>query len=253
MTIFLRLTAFALLITLGATASAALVVNPPLPIDRQLTVQVIQVANDDGSNPAPLFGSASAQTAIFNGIDTIWSQAGIDVEFKFRLTPYFDTFTLVGNNPPRPTSDLNTIISSANAEGGVLDPNPKVINLFMVRIVPGFSQTSDNTSNGLAFVGGNGITLWAGPNLTGFQGGREVISSVLAHEIGHNLGLNHLGALENLMESGGDGERLNAAQISTARNSSLVVAIPEPSAVLMFGSALLLAGISRRKLSRSAA
>ncbi|MEO8354013.1 MAG: reprolysin-like metallopeptidase, partial [Chthoniobacteraceae bacterium] len=168
------------------------------------------------------------------GIDQIWAQAGIDVEFKFRLAPFDDTFSLLGNsgnNSPRPTGDLNAIVSAANASGGVLDANPKVINLLLVRIVPGFSQTTDNTANGLAFQPGNGIALWAGSNLSGFSSGRDVISSVLAHEIGHNLGLSHVTTAQNLMQSGGpddDGERLTASQIATARGSSFLVSVPEP-------------------------
>ena len=49
------------------------------------------------------------------------------------------------------------------------------------------------------------MAMWAGPNLFSFNGGREIIASVLAHEIGHNLGLPHIGASQNLMQSGGSG------------------------------------------------
>jgi hypothetical protein len=38
------------------------------------------------------------------------------------------------------------------------------------------------------------------------------VASVIAHEIGHNLGLEHVTTGENLMKPGGGGERLNAAQ-----------------------------------------
>src|SRR5688572_29900208 len=96
MNFFRSLSLAAVLALVVSRSGAALIVNPPMTIDRQLTVHVIQVADDAGGNAAPLFGSASAQTAIFAGIDTIWAQAGIDVEFKFRLSPYNDTFTLTG-------------------------------------------------------------------------------------------------------------------------------------------------------------
>lgn len=229
------------------TSFAAFIVNPAQAIEYRLTVQVIQVARDDGSSPAPLFGTPTQQAAIFAGIDTIWAQAGIDVEFKFRLMPYQDTFTLVGNagSGIRPTSDLNTIISRASNAGGVLDPDSKVLNLFMVETVPGFAPLEDNYSAGLAFVGGNGIAFWAGPDLPSFAGGREVISAVLAHEIGHNLGLDHISTAENLMKSSGEGERLTSAQIATARSSSLLVSVPEPGTVALFLCALPLIAASR--------
>lgn len=79
-----------------------------------------------------------------------------------------------------------------------------------------------------------------------------MIASVLAHEIGHNLGLDHLEEAENLMQAGGDadpGQRLNAAQISTALASSFSVPIPEPAtiALLVCGGALAWIRIRRRQ------
>jgi hypothetical protein len=221
-------------ILVAQSASAQLIVNSSLPIVERVNVRVIPVANNDGLSPAPLFGTAPQQANIFSFVDTIWSQAGIDVNFTFAPTIYnnsFANFGTPGNNNPRPTGDLNTIISSANSAGGILDPDPNTLNLFMVNIVPGFPQTNEFTTNGLAFINGNGMAFWAGPELPTFGAGQEVIASVLSHEIGHNLGLDHITEPENLMQAGGSsfpGERLNAVQIATALNSPYTVPVPEP-------------------------
>ena len=218
------------LLTSGIFSQAALVTNPGQPITEVVRVNPIIVSDDAGNNPAPFLGAPSEESEILGLIDDIWAQAGIDVEF-LPTTTYDSSFALTGTSDPRPTSDLNTIVSNASSVPGVLSADPNVINMFFVQIVPGFSQTSDNTANGLAFVGGNGVAQWAGPNLTGFEGGREVIASVIAHEIGHNLGLDHITETENLMQEGGapnQGERLNSSQIATALASNFSVAVPEP-------------------------
>ena len=241
--------------SLACQATAALILNAAMPITERVTVNLIDVANNDGTNAASVFGNVAQQAAILNNIDLIWAQAGIDIDFKFRAGTYNNTFAnfgTTGANSPRPGNDLFTTISNAQAAGGVLDPNPNVLNLFLVNIVPGFSQTSANTANGISILGGNGITAWAGPNLVSFAAGQEVIASVFAHEIGHNLGLDHIVEAENLMQPGGSpnlGQRLNAAQIATAIASpfSVVVAVPEPSST---GLILVSIGIFGLKMRR---
>ncbi len=231
----------AVLVVAGA-ANAALVVNPAQPITHEVKVNVIAVADDSGNNAAPLFGTAGEQAAIFGFVDTIWAQAGIDVNFSFLSGTYDNSFALTGAASPRPEADLFTIVN--NAPSGVKSADPNTINLFMVRVVPGFAQTSDNTSNGLAILNGNGIAFWSGPNLPGFTGGQEVVAAVLAHEIGHNLGLNHIVEAENLLQASGSGERLNSSQIATALASSLAVPIPEPVSLSLLAAALF---VARRK------
>jgi hypothetical protein len=222
-------------IALSGQVRAALVVNPALPITDRIKVNLIATADNDGSDStAGMFGSTTQQAQVFSLVDVIFAQAGVDVEFAFRPGAYHSSFARTGEpgaNNPRPQSDLNVIRNAASAAGGVLSGDPNTINLFLVSIVPGFSALSANATAGLATIGGNGVAYYGGESLLDFAGGREILASVLSHELGHNLGLSHNMLSENLMQSGGgeDGERLSAAQIQTVLASRFTVPAPAPT------------------------
>jgi hypothetical protein len=199
---------------------AELIVNPPRPITHRVSVQIIQTALDNGTLPATVFGTASQATGIEAGIDTIWAQAGIDIDFLPDVIRYNNTFAYQGNGGSRPSSDLGTILANA---GTIMNPAPPVINEFFVNIVPNFSFTSENTANGIANIGRDGTAQFVGDNLLSFAGGREVIAGVVAHEIGHVLGLKHAASgLPNLMSPQGTSEQLSNEQIDAIfRTTSL--------------------------------
>ena len=203
---------------------AALIVDPPKAITHRVTVQIIETALDNGTSPATIFGNTTQRASIEAGIDSIWAQAGIDIAFLSTITRYNNTFAYQGNGGTRPSGDLDRIISAA---GVVMNPDPAIINMFFVNIVPGFPFTTESTANGIGNLGVDGIAQFVGDSLLTFQNGRDVIAGVVAHEIGHNLGLKHTsdgGA--NLMSPQGTTAQLTAAQISavfqtTFRNDSL--------------------------------
>jgi hypothetical protein len=222
--IMLALAAAVAFLLAAGISSATLIVDPPQAITKQITVQLIRTALTGGTSPATVFGSASQRADIEAGIDSIWAQAGIDINILPTITNYNNTFAYQGNagSGTRPSGDLNTMFTNAATTGGILNADSLTLNLIMVNVVPNSMPFDEDTAAGYARISGNGINGYVGDNLLTFENGRDVISKVMAHEIGHNLGLNHSspnGA--NLMAtSGSTSQQLTASQITTARSSN---------------------------------
>lgn len=194
----------------------------------ELVVRPIVVSNNNGSNTATYFGDADTQLEIETLIDDIFAQANVDVVWQNEVS-YNNSFANNGNSGTRPASDLNTIVDNGDANG-VGSSNPNVIDAYFVQRAPGFGTVGDNTANGLAFIDSSGTTIHVGDNLLGFQSGLEVIAGVVAHELGHNLGLDHVEAASNLLNSGqtvaSNGNYfITSGQRSTIQNSSFTVPI----------------------------
>ena len=94
--------------------------------------------------------------------------------------------------------------------------DPLVIDAYFVEVASGFADVGESVANGLALIGGNGITMHVGDNVLNTDQGIETVASTTAHEIAHNLGLAHVDSPTNLL---GQGVELNDSQISTIRGS----------------------------------
>ncbi len=199
------------------SAQATLIVNPPRPITHKVDVQLIQTLLTDGSQSATVFGSATERASIEAGIDMIWAQAGIDINFLPSITTYANTFAYQGIMPPdqeRPIDDLSMIASNARIAGKT-NPDSRVINMFFVEISPGFKLLSPNYVAGVGYIGSNGIAAFIGSSKLSTQSGHDVIAGVIAHEIGHNLGLDHTTSkIANLMSPGGTSDQISQQQIN---------------------------------------
>ena len=193
-------------------------------VTQQVTIRPIIVSNTNGSNTAEFFGNAEQEAEIKRLIDEIYIAAGVDVRWEAPQT-YRNTFANVGSSSSRPTTDLETVVVNGDVAGRG-SSNPLVVDMYFVEKAAGFSDTGEDVANGLAFVGESGVTIHIGDNLVGFEAGREVIARVTAHELAHNLGLDHVTTAGNLMNTGANaGERLTQAQINAILASSITTPV----------------------------
>lgn len=155
----------------------------------QVTIQPINVCDDSGLN----CGNPTEEL-FFAETRKIWAQADINVTFlAFNQFNNSGFQTIDGPTDTTSAPSLGNLSSAAN-NGENADST--VINIWFLDNITGGSF-------GLGFIGGNGIAI--ADETFAFNSGNGRLDTI-AHEIGHNLGLDHASAAGdnfNLMRSGG--------------------------------------------------
>jgi hypothetical protein len=207
----------------------------------KVTIQPIIVRDDMGNN-APNWKIFGPET------QKIWDQANLSISW---LTPNFFNDTALQNidgtnaadDTPQPTFDDLT------KPGHGQNANPLVIDMWFVHTI--------SMAWGEGFLGGNGIAISSDTVTANNRLDTE------AHELGHNLGLDHVAGADFLMNPGdtrdvptGLGEinpdgkkwdKLSADEIKTACASQFVTPEPGSLALLATGGLPLLGLLRRRR------
>jgi MYXO-CTERM domain-containing protein len=237
------------LLSIHVLASAILLTGEAwaAPITKTATVKVHQVCDDSGANCASKGPAGNFYFA--NETSKIWSQAGISIGFDFAGTINSTLYsniddTLLGHT----FADLHQQYGSG----------PGSIDMFLVQTI--------NGAYGEAWLGQGGLVI-AMSSVMAYNGGIGRLDTI-AHELGHNFGLDHSadnhpdylmatgavrfvpGSLADINPTGLKYDKIPIAQQNTARSSFLlqdVVSTPEPTSLLLAAGGLIaLAAIRRR-------
>ena len=217
-----------------STFAGSIVTNAPRPVQYQVQVQPVILANTNGSNPSVFFGTDPHRLVIESMVDQIWSQAGIDIKWLAPVVWKHAAFNMNINE-----NQFALDVASDAATAGKTNPTgaPHVINAFFTHKINGVNPGS-NWAKGTAIFNDpnsnfvyNGTFQVLGSGTVSNPGKYDRAARLVSHELGHNLGLPGLTSNTNLMLSYADenaDERLTPAQIAIVQQSSFVIDYTPP-------------------------
>ncbi len=174
-------------------------------ISQTVNLNIIDVCDTTGTLCAP---AGNIQT--FEAYATaIYSQAGIafapSVVHKLNLPNYADCGITTAS-----TVCTDGLLSSSrdlvNTTGHGQSTTPNTLNIYLVNNL----VTAGGASYGWGLIGGNGLVVATGTNPTTHL---TAAIDTLAHELGHNLGLDHVDQSDNLMKTSARITPFDACQI----------------------------------------
>jgi|GEM_PF-3427426 len=159
---------------------------PALAQQKLITVQPIAVCNTDGSNCPNAAGLIATSKPY---VDAIYAQAQTAISF-LPVAQYKDSsFSSVTVDPNGLTDQSRRLMRDP---GHLQSPDPQVLNMFFVQDL---KSSGGGTPLAYSFINGNGMIIGPTPRV-----------DTIAHELGHNLGLDHTtlgaGGPSNLMTDG---------------------------------------------------
>ncbi len=185
------------LLPLGGHAAPVSPLPPTNPVTEIITVQPIDVC---GTTCAPIANLGTWEAYA----NAIWNQAGIAFDFLAPtdlVAPSFlnTTITATTKYPSGEPDDMAHQLMYGSGHGQ--NSNPSTLNVWFVDSLTVINDTSPKQNiapvYGQGFIGGNGSILATEPNSST---GKIPAPDTLAHELGHNLGLEHVtGPANNLL------------------------------------------------------